>query len=73
MGALRQALRRWDPIRTGAAALAITWVLLLVGYVVGVATAKPTIEGLVAAASALAIAVIGLLYAWRLGAGGIVE
>jgi hypothetical protein len=48
-------------------------VLLLVGYVVGVATAKPTIEGLVAAASALAIAVIGLLYAWRLGAGGIVE
>lgn len=53
---------------SGAAA-----VLLLGAYAVAAATVQPSPGGLVSALAVLAIAGSGLLYAWRLGTGGIVE
>jgi hypothetical protein len=47
--------------------------MLLAAYVVGAATMQPTPGGVVSALALLAIAGSGLLYAWRLGAGGLVE
>jgi hypothetical protein len=47
--------------------------VLFAGYAVGAATAQPTLEGAVSAIVVLAIAGSGLLYAWRLGAGGSVD
>jgi hypothetical protein len=47
--------------------------LVLAAYVVSVATSQPKVGGAVAAVSLVAIAGAGLLYAWRLGAGGLVE
>jgi hypothetical protein len=73
MAILSRALRRWDPMRVAAASLSLALVTLLVGYVIGVAAARATPGGVVSALALLAIGGSGLLYAWRLGAGGIVD
>ncbi|HVS49771.1 MAG TPA: hypothetical protein VHJ99_12815 [Candidatus Dormibacteraeota bacterium] len=73
MATLSRALRRWDLIRLAAAALGLALVTLLAGYLVGAATAQPTLGGIVAALGLLAIGGSGLLYAWRLEAGGMVD
>jgi hypothetical protein len=73
MSTLSRALRRWDPIRVAAAFLGVAILVLLAAYGFAAYNVQPTI-GTIAAAVALAgIAGSGLLYAWRLGAGGIVE
>ena len=59
---------RLAALGSGAAA-----VLLLAAYALAAATVQPTPGGVVSALALLAIAGSGLLYAWRLGAGGLVE
>ena len=53
--------------------LGLAMVLLLAAYVVGVQPSQVTLGGVVAAVALVGIAGSGLLYAWRLGAGGIVD
>jgi len=66
-------LRRRDPVRVGAASLGLAVVTLLAGYAVAVASSPASPGGVVSALALLAIAGSGLLYAWRPGAGGIVD
>jgi len=73
MHTLSRALYRWDPMRVAAGALGLALVLLFAGYAVGAATAQATPGGVISAVALLAIAGSGLLYAWRLGAGGSVD
>jgi NADH:ubiquinone oxidoreductase subunit 3 (subunit A) len=73
MATLSRALRRWDLIRIAAASLGVAVLILLAGYAVAVANSQATSGGVVSALALLAIAGSGLLYAWRLGAGGIVD
>src|ERR1700694_6046497 len=73
MATLSRALRRWDPIRIAAAFLGFVVLLLLDVYGLAATMTNPA-TGVVAVAVALfGIAGSGLLYAWRLGAGGIVD
>jgi len=60
-------------IRVATAPLGGAVVILLAGYAVAVASSQATPGGVVSALALLAIAGSGLLYAWRLGAGGIVD
>lgn len=73
MATLSRALRRWDLMRAATASLGLALVTLLVGYAVAVANSQATPGGIVSALALLAIAGSGLLYAWRLGAGGSVD
>jgi hypothetical protein len=73
MATLSRALRRRDLIRVAAASLGVAVVTLLAGYAVAVANSQASPGGVVSALALLAIAGSGLLYAWRLGAGGIVD
>ncbi len=70
MNTLSRALRRWDPARIAVLALGLALALCLAAYGVTVATSSLTAGPALAAAALLGIAGIGLLYAWRLGAGG---
>jgi hypothetical protein len=57
-----------------AASLGAAALTLLVGYAVALGSnSQATPGGVVSALALLAIAGSGLLYAWRLGAGGIVD
>jgi hypothetical protein len=60
-------------MRVAVTGLGSAWLVILLGYAIGAATARPTSEGVIAAVGALAIAVTGFLYAWRPGAGGSIE
>ena len=73
MATLSRALRRWEPIRVASAALGLALVVMLAGYLVGVATSEVTLEGAVSALALLAIGGSGLLYAWRLEAGASID
>jgi energy-converting hydrogenase Eha subunit G len=73
MATLSRALRRQDLTRVAAASLGVAVLTLLVGYGVAVASSQATPGGVVSALALVAIAGSGLLYAWRLGAGGIVD
>jgi len=73
MATLSRALRRWDPIRVAAAVLSLAILLLLAAYGYAAVTVQPTLSALAPAAALVGIAGSGLLYAWRLGAGGIVD
>jgi hypothetical protein len=73
MSTLSRALQRWDPIRVAAVALGVAMLILLGGYVVAAAASQPTLGGVVSGLALLAIAGSGLLYAWRLEAGGSVD
>jgi hypothetical protein len=66
-------LLRTDPLRVAIFALGLALVLLLGAYGFAAIESRPTPGGVVAALAALAIAGSGLLYAWRLAAGGIVD
>jgi hypothetical protein len=73
MATLSRALQRWDPLRVAAVAIGLALVTLLAGYMVAAAASQPTPGGVVSALALLAIAGSGLLYAWRLEAGGGVD
>jgi hypothetical protein len=66
-------LLRTDPLRLAVAALGVAFVLMLAAYGFAATESRPTLGGVIAALAALAIAGSGLLYAWRLGTGGIVD
>jgi hypothetical protein len=73
MGTLSRALRRWDPLRVAAGFLGLATLILLAAYGYAAGTVQPTTGAVVAAVALVGIAGSGLLYAWRLGAGGIVD
>jgi len=73
MTALSRALARWDPIRVAAAALGLALLALVAAYGVSLASSQVTPGAAVSAVALVGIAGSGLLYAWRLGAGGIVD
>ena len=60
-------------MRVAAAVLSLALIALLGGYVVAVATSQATAGDVVAAVALVGFAGCGLLYAWRLRAGGIVD
>ena len=62
-----------DPLRVAVFALGLAFVLILAAYGFAAIESGATVGGVVAALAALAIAGSGLLYAWRLGTGGIVD
>ena len=66
-------LLRTDPIRVAVLALGLAFLLILAAYGFAAIAYRPSLGGVVAAAAALAIAGTGLLYAWRLEAGGVVD
>jgi hypothetical protein len=68
-----RTVRRWDPLRVAVVALAIAVVLPLAAYGFDLTSTPATLDGLTAAVALIAVAGSGLLYAWRLGAGGLVE
>jgi hypothetical protein len=70
---LSRAVERWDPIRVACVGFGLATALVLAAYVVSVASSQVKLGGALSALSLLAIAGSGLLYAWRLGAGGLVE
>jgi hypothetical protein len=53
--------------------LGLAVLLPVAGYALDLTSAPATTEGVAAAAALVAVAGSGLLYAWRLGAGGLVE
>jgi hypothetical protein len=59
-----------EPIRLLAAAVGLTFLLLLAGFAAGAASGALTWQAAVTAAIALLMVAAGLLYAWRLGAPG---
>jgi hypothetical protein len=65
--------RRWDSLRIAALGLGLAVVLLAAAYGFAAIESRPAAGSVVAALAALAIAGSGLLYAWRLGAGGSVD
>ena len=73
MAILSRALRRWDPIRVAAIFLGLAVLLLPEAYIFASTTTNPTPGAVAAAVALVGIAGSGLLYAWRLGAGGIVD
>ena len=73
MAQFERALRRWDPLRIAVVALGLAVLLMVVAYALDLISAPFTTEGLVSALALIVVAGSGLLYAWRLGAGGIVE
>jgi hypothetical protein len=60
-----------DPARASALVLGVTFAICLSSYVYFDFTSRVTPGALVAALAALAVAGSGLLYAWRLGPGGL--
>jgi hypothetical protein len=56
-----------------ALALGLAVLVIEAAYVVDVAGSQTVPDGVLPAVALAAIAVSGLLYAWRLGAGGLVD
>jgi hypothetical protein len=73
MAALSRALARWDPARVAAAFLGVAVLLLVAVYGVSLTVSQATPGAVVSVVALVGIAGSGLLYAWRLGAGGIVD
>jgi hypothetical protein len=73
MAALSRALARWDPVRVAGAALGLAILLLVAAYGVSLTVSQLTPGAAVAVVALVGIVGSGLLYAWRLGAGGIVD
>jgi hypothetical protein len=59
--------------RVAAAALGLAFLLMVAAYGFGAIESGVTPGGVTAAVAAVIIAGSGLLYAWRLGAGGLVD
>jgi branched-subunit amino acid transport protein AzlD len=68
-----RALRRRDPLRVAVVALGLAVLLIVAAYTLDLISAQLTTEGIASVLALIVVAGSGLLYAWRLGAGGIVE
>ncbi|MDQ6719805.1 MAG: hypothetical protein M3003_03280 [Candidatus Dormibacteraeota bacterium] len=53
--------------------MGLAFLLMVAAYAFGAIESGVTLGGVTAAAAAVIIAGSGLLYAWRLGAGGLVD
>jgi hypothetical protein len=73
MAPFSRALRRWDALRIAAGTLGLAMLLMLAAYGFDLTSRPATAEGVASALALVVLAGAGLLYAWRLGAGGIVE
>lgn len=62
---------RIDPARASALLLALPLIAALVAFVVASITTVPPAGQIVAAVAVVALAGTGLVYAWRLGPGGL--
>ena len=62
--------RGFDPLLVLAMAAGIVLLLLAAGFALSAAAGGLSWQGVVSAALALVIALLGLLYAWRLGGSG---
>jgi len=62
---------RLEPARASAAALALLLAAALAAFIFGAVSSLPGYGPVVAAAALVAVAGSGLLYAWRLAAGGL--
>jgi hypothetical protein len=71
MRSLWRRVNRFDPARISALVVAAPVVAILAAYVLAASTASPAAGALTAAGALVAVAGSGLLYAWRLGAGGL--
>jgi membrane associated rhomboid family serine protease len=67
---LMQRIRRLDPTRVLGGAVALVFILLVVGMVLAAIAGSVEWPGALSGAVAAIVAAIGLLYAWRLGAPG---
>ena len=65
--------RRWEIISVAASAMGLAVVLMVAAYVFAAIEAGTTPDAMAAVVVAVAIAGTGLLYAFRLGAGGIAD
>ena len=65
--------RRWESLRVAGSALGLAWLVMVAAYAFGGFQSGVTLAGVVTAVSAVVIAGTGLLYAFRLGAGGLVD
>jgi len=68
---LWRRVNRYDAARVSAIAVATPVVAALAAYVLAASSASPKVGALTAAGALVAVAGSGLLYAWRLGAGGL--
>jgi hypothetical protein len=73
MAPFSRALQRWDALRVAAGTLGMAVLLMLGAYGFDLTSRPATTEGVMSALGLVVVAGTGLLYAWRLGAGGIVE
>ena len=71
MRRLWRRVNRLDPVRVCAILVATPIVAALAAYGLAAYTVSPTAGALTAAGALVAVAGSGLLYAWRLGAGGL--
>jgi hypothetical protein len=58
-------LRRWDLARVAVGTLGLAWLVVLGAFGFAAISIQPTVSSLAAAAAALLIAGVGILYAWR--------
>jgi len=73
MAQFSRTLGRWDPLRVAVVTLGLAALLMVAAYGFDLISAPATPGGAAAALAFVAVAGVGLLYAWRLGAGGLVE
>jgi hypothetical protein len=71
MRRLWRRINRLDPVRVSALLVAAPVVAVLAAYALAASTASPAAGALTAVGALVAVAGSGLLYAWRLGAGGL--
>ena len=64
-------VNRLDPVRASTVAVALPVIAAIAAYGVVAFNATPTAGAIAAAAAMLAVGGSGLLYAWRLGPGGL--
>jgi hypothetical protein len=69
----QRAAGRWEVLRLAASALGLAILLMVAAFGFAAIESGPSAVAVVAALAAVAIGGSGLLYAWRLGAGGVVD
>jgi uncharacterized membrane protein YjjP (DUF1212 family) len=65
MSIFSRRLRRWELTRIGAATLGVALLALFAAFGYAAISIQPTLSSLVAAAAAVLIAGVAILYAWR--------
>jgi hypothetical protein len=69
----QRAAGRWEVLRLAASALGLAILLMVAAFGFAAIESGTSAVAVVAALAAVAISGSALLYAWRLGAGGVVD